>query len=332
MEEAWFHPMGLRLRLRSDHQAVLSAAEAAFRGFGPATAGLPPDLDFLFVVRGRRGGRAARAGDEDDAPPRLSWRGGRLLVRHRGSTLVADLARGGAWGRLTPDLVAEPARLRLELLELALQLMLPSRGFLGVHGAAVVAGRRAALLRAKGGGGKTTLAYAAAARGRLQILAEDVVWIDAARETWWGLPWWLHPRPESCTLFPELAGRAPALRRGGRPKLAVEVESIRRGSAVPRALPGPVLLVRRRPRAAASRLTSLALPAALDLWAAGSAGTEAEVPGYRRRVRELLAGNAWQLELGGDLDGALALIEDLLGRLPLGQLPLGRPPLARLPV
>jgi hypothetical protein len=300
--------MGLALRLRSDHRAVLAAAEDAFRGFGPAgaAAGAAPDLDFLFLVRDR----AERTGAGGQQA--LAVRGDRVLARHRGSALIVDRARGSAWGRFTPALLAEPVRLRLELLELALQLMLPARGFLGVHGAAVVRGGRAALLRAGGGGGKTTLAYAAASRGRLQVLAEDVVWIDAARGVWWGLPWWLHPRPESCTLFPELTGRAPALRRGGSPKLAVEVESIRPGSTVPRALPGPVLLVRRRRRAAASRLTSLALPAALDLWAAGRAGTEEDVPDYHRRVRELLAGNAWRLELGSDLDAALALIEDLL--------------------
>jgi hypothetical protein len=146
----------------------------------------------------------------------------------------------------------------------------------------------------------------------MQVLAEDVVWIDPAHENWWGLPWWLHPRPESCELFPELAGRTPALRRGNVPKLAVAVDSIRPGSAVPRALPGPVVLVRRRPGAAASRLTALALPAALDLWHAGSAGTEEELPDYHRRVRQLLAGNAWRLDLGSDLDAALALVAELL--------------------
>jgi hypothetical protein len=320
VEEAWFSPMGLSLRVRSSHGAVLAAAEGAFRGFGPAeaAAGVAPDLDFHFLVRdrgrGRRDGDDAGDADAADAggPPRLAERGGRVVVRWRGSALIVDRARGSARGQLTPALIADPAGLRLEILELALQLMLPARGFFGVHGAAVVRGRRAALLRAGGGGGKTTLAYAAAARARLQVLAEDVVWIDAARGIWWGFPWWLHPRPEGCELFPELAGRAPALRRGGSPKLAVEVESIRPGSAVPSAIPGPVLLVQRRPRAAASRLTALALPAALDLWAAGGAGTEADVPGYHRRVRRLLAGNAWKLELGSDLDAALTLIEDLL--------------------
>ncbi len=280
--------MGLLLRLRSDREEVLSAAEATFRGFGPAPAApdalAAPDLDFRFLVRDG-------AGD---------------------SAITVDRAGGRAWGRLTPALLADPARLRAEFLELALQLMLPARGFLGVHGAAVVRGRRAALLRAGGGGGKTTLAYAAAARGRLQVLAEDVVWIDAAHGLWWGLPWWLHPRMESRTLFPELAGRRPALRRGGSDKLAVEVESIRPGSAVPSALAGPVVLLERRPRAAASRITALGLPEALELWAAGRAGTEEQVPDYPRRVRRLLAGNAWKLEMGADLDEALARIEELL--------------------
>jgi len=310
MDEAWFLPMGFVLRVRSDRPAVLAAAEDAFRGFGPAAPGAAPDLDFLLLARERGGGRLA------DGPFVHEARGQRVRVRGRGSFLIVDRARGLASGRVGLALLEEPATLRLELLELALQLMLSARGFLGVHGAAVVCGRRAALLRAAGGGGKTTLAYAAA-RGRMQVLAEDVVWIDPAHATWWGLPWWLHPRPESCELFPELAGRTPALRRGNVPKLAVAVDSIQPGSAVPRALAGPVVLVQRRPAPTASRLAALALPAALDLWHAGRAGTEEELPDYHRRVRQLLGGNAWRLDLGSDLDAALALIAELLAGIPV---------------
>ncbi|HEV7518375.1 MAG TPA: hypothetical protein VGR07_18920, partial [Thermoanaerobaculia bacterium] len=249
-EEAWYRPLGLSLRLRTDHEAVRTAAEDAFRGFGPGEPTTLPDLDFVFLAR-RIGEGAdtadAAAADVDDTrkaggePREYLVRGDRVRLREGGSTLVVDRTRGEARGRLAPQLLAQPAVLRLEFLELALQLMLPSRGFLGVHGAGIVRNGRAALLRAAGGGGKTTLAYAAA-RGRFLALAEDVVWLDLARKVWWGLPWWAHPRPDAGRLFPELAGLSPALVRSGTPKLAVRLEAVRPGSTVPRARPGPVVL------------------------------------------------------------------------------------------
>jgi len=226
--------------------------------------------------------------------------------------LVADRAAGRAWGRFAPHVLAAPAYFRVHFLELALFVMLAPRGLMGVHAAACVRGGRAVLLRAPGRGGKTTLAYAAARR-RFQALSEDVVWIDAARGCWWGTPWWFHLRPEAGALFAELAGRAPEVTLRGEPKLAVEMEALRAGSTVPRARPGPVVLLgRRRGR---SRVEPLGALAALDRWAAGSAGTEADFPGYGRRVRELLAGNAWALEVGdgaAEIERALDLIERLL--------------------
>lgn len=315
LAEAWFEPMELALRVRSDHSGVLAAAEDAFRGFGPARRSRgSPDLDILLRVRGD-----APGGDDRSATLVHAMHGSRMRVRGGGSVMVVDGTGGRARGRLTPALAAAPAMLRLEYLELALQLMLSARGWLGVHGAAIVSGGRAVLLRARGGGGKTSLAHAAARRG-LQVLAEDVVWIDRAGGSWWGLPWWLHPRPESVALFPELAGREPALQRGGAPRLAVALDSIRPGSATPRALPGPVVLVERLPGGEASRLTALALPEALALWQAGRAGTEGEAAAsgdgarHELRVRDLLAGNAWRLDLGADLDAALDLIESLPAR------------------
>jgi len=325
VSEAWYRPLGLSLRLRTDHEAVRTAAEDAFRGFGPGEPTAAPDLDFVLLTRkigdaggagdigdvgdvGNRGDRADAGGE----PPReYLVRGDRVRLREGSSTLVVDRTRGEARGRLAPQLLAQPARLRLEFLELALQLMLPSRGFLGVHGAGIVRNGRAALLRGAGGTGKTTLAYAAA-RGRFLALAEDVVWMDVGQKVWWGLPWWAHPRPDAGRLFPELAGLSPALVRNGTPKLAVRLEAVRPGSTVPRARPGPVVLLRRQSGETASRLTSIALPEALDLWRAGRAGTEEEFPGYPGHVEALLRRNAWRLDLGDDLEGALVRVEGLL--------------------
>ncbi|HZF07963.1 MAG TPA: hypothetical protein VFE33_04145 [Thermoanaerobaculia bacterium] len=310
---AGFRPLGLTLGLRTDHPAVLAAAEDAFRGFGSAPPAGPPDLDFLFLTR--------RVPDRERGTSYLVH-GERVRLREGGSTLVVDRTQGTARGRFAPELLAQPARLRLELLELALQLQLPPRGFLGVHGGAVVHQGRAALLRAQGGGGKTTLVYAAASRRSLQVLAEDVVWIDLLRGVrggregpgaWWGLPWWCHLRPDTARFFPELAGLAPSLARNGVPKLAVALEAVRPESTVPRALPGPVVLLHRRPGTPASRLTALSLREALELWRTGRAGTEEEVPGYSGYVETLLRDNAWRLDLGDDPEEGLARIEELLG-------------------
>ncbi len=295
--ESWFQPFGLSLRLRTDSPAVLAVAEGAFRGFGAGEPVASPDLDFLFLTRGVRD-RERVATYEDS--------GDRVRVREGGSTLLVDRPRSWAQGRFPPALLADPARLRLDFLELALQLLLPSRGFFGVHGAAVVRNGRAALLRAPGGGGKTTLAYAAARSG-FQVLAEDAVWIDPSRAVWWGLPWWFHPRLDAGRLFPELQGLSPALVRSGSPKLAVEMAALYPGSPVPRALPGPVVLLERRP-GGSSRIAPLSLAQALPLWQAGRAGTEEGFPGYEDRVEELLRENAWRLSVGDDLTAALDLL------------------------
>ena len=205
MEEtqAWFQPMGLRLRVVSDRPELIAVAEETFRGFGPPPAAADPDLTFLL-----------------EEGPGAELEVGESLVR----------------GRFSPALWQDPAYLRLHYLEMALYLLLPGRGFLGVHGSACVRHGRAVLLRAPGGGGKTTLAYAAA-RGRFQALAEDVVWIAPDGNLWWGMPWRFRLRPDVVRLFPELAGRSC-----NGPKLEVEV-----ANAVPSALPGPVVLLRGGP-------------------------------------------------------------------------------------
>ena len=307
LREAWFSPLGLALRLRTDHPAVVATAMEAFGGFGiPGIPGIrepapgAPDLDFLFL---------ARHGKDRERETLYRDTGGRVQLCFGGSLLAVDRARGRARARLSPGLLTQPALLRLEVLELALQLMLPARGFFGVHGAAVVRHGRAALLRAPGGGGKTTLALAAA-RGGFQVLAEDVVWIAPDRRTWWGLPWWLHPRPESVALFPELVKYSPALWRSGGPKLAVPFEALHPGSTVPRALPGPVVLLERVPEGP-RHLSPLSLAEARSLWRLGRAGTEEEVPNYEQEVSNLLRDNAWRLAIA-DLPSALAALDRLL--------------------
>ena len=288
--EAWYQPMGLGLRVVSDRPELIALAEQTFRGFGPPPAAGVPDLSFVLLGNGPAGGVL---GEPRFEPGRQT----------AGSAAELVVEGSVASGRFSPAAWQSPAFLRLHFLELALYLLLPGRGFLGVHASACVRHGRAALLRAAGGGGKTTLAYAAA-RGRFQALAEDVVWIAPDGGLWWGMPWRFRLRPDAARLFPELAGR-----QSEGPKLEVDV-----ASAAPSALPGPVVLLRRRPGARA-RLERIGPAEALARWEEGRAGNEGEASGYAGRVGSLLRGGAYRLEVGegrAGLDEALDRLDDVL--------------------
>jgi hypothetical protein len=285
--EAWFRPMGLRLRVESDRPELIALAEETFRGFGPPPVANVPDLSLVLLGDGPADGVLAE--------PRFE--GGRQTA---GSAAELAIEGNMARGRFSPVAWQSPAFLRLHFLELALYLLLPGRGFLGVHAAACVRHGRAALLRAPGGGGKTTLAYAAARAG-FQALAEDVVWIAPDGDLWWGMPWRFRLRPDAPRLFPELAG----LRAAG-PKLEVDV-----ANAAPSSFPGPVVLLRRRP-GAHSRLERLDPAEALARWDEGRGGNEGESPGYAARITALLSDGAYGLEVGEDLNTALERLDEVL--------------------
>jgi hypothetical protein len=302
--ETWFRPMGLRLRVESDRPELIALAEETFRGFGPPPAAGVPDLSLILLGDGPADGVLGE--------PRFER--GRQTA---GS--AAELAVEGSVvrGRFSPAAWQSPAFLRLHFLELALYLLLPGRGFLGVHAAACVRHGRAALLRAPGGGGKTTLAYAAARAG-FQALAEDVVWIAPGGGLWWGMPWRFRLRPDAVRLFPELAGLreanvgaglAPA-REGVNPSPTSRKIEVDVANAVPSALPGPVVLLRRRP-GARSRLERLDAAEALARWDEGRAGNEGESPGYAAQITALLSDGAYGLEVG-NVDSALERLSEVL--------------------
>jgi hypothetical protein len=207
------------------------------------------------------------------------------------------------------SLLANPATFRSEVLLFGFLSQLREHGLMAVHGAAVVRDGPAILLRGPSGSGKTTLAYAAA-RSRFQALAEDVVWIDLATGLWRGMPWFFHLLPDAPRLFPELAGLPEVPGSAGKIKLEVDLDSIRPGSTVTEAGPGPIVLLERG-AGRGSVLEHLDLSEALEIWRRCPAGTEESFPGYDRHVEALLKSGAWRLQLGTNLEGALKLLETL---------------------
>ncbi|MEA2559223.1 MAG: hypothetical protein QOH06_727 [Acidobacteriota bacterium] len=214
---------------------------------------------------------------------------------------------------LSSSALANPATFRSEVLLLGFLSQLREHGLMAVHGSAVVRDGPAILLRGPSGSGKTTLAYAAA-RSRFQALAEDVVWIDLEAGLWRGMPWFFHLLPDAPRLFPELKGLpavVPAVMgSAGKIKIEVDLDSIRPGSTVTEARPGPVVLLERG-AGRGSVLEHLDLPEALEIWRRCPAGTEESFPDYDRHVEALLKSGAWRLVLGTNLEGALKLLETL---------------------
>lgn len=303
LQESWFQPMGLRLRVLTNHPAVMTAAEASFGGFGPTESVTSADFTLYLFAHDVASGQLREPGFRAE---------GSLIYRTADHTsmLMADRERGLAWGYFSPTVIAHPAFFRYHFLEFAFYVMLSSRGLIPIHASACVKNGRALLLRAPSGGGKTTLVYAAARRG-FQALAEDVVWIDVTHHVWWGMPWRFHLPPDTRQFFPELATSDPILEINGTPRLEVELERLRPGSTAVSAQPGPVVLLRRLP-GACSRLTPLEFDAARELWFQDWSGNETDVVDYHRYVDALLRHDTYRLDCGYDLDHGLDLLESLL--------------------
>lgn len=305
--ESWFHPMGLGLRLVTDSPEVEAAARAAFGGFGNGLPAQAPALNFRLFAQAEP--------DEPPARPVLRLDGGLLYQTvGRGATLVLDVEAGRAFGYFSPAVLADRVFFRWHFLDLALFYLLEGRGFLGMHGAAISRGGRALVLRAPSATGKSTLAYAASRRSRFQALAEDLVWLAPDGSALWGMPWTFHLLPDAVDLFPELAGRALQVCHNGELKMAVDLESLWPGSTTACAAPAGVVLLRRG-HGGPSRLEAVD-PADAEVrkeWSASAAGAEQRGEDYDRRIGALLGTlPVHRLTVGGDLDGALDLLETLL--------------------
>lgn len=301
--ERRFRPMGLTLHLSTNSPAIARAAETSFGGFGSVQAKDSPDLTFRLFEHDLDGQEQAEPIFRMDGPLLYQTIG-------RSSTLVADLARGLAYGYFSPRTVTRQAFFRWHFLEFTFYLMLESRGFMGVHGAALAKNGRAILLRAASGGGKTTLAYAGARRN-YQALAEDVVWLDGRHNRWWGLPWSFHLLPDARHLFAELTSSEPILQTNGEMKLEVNLETVRPGSTTVSARPGPVVFVE-RVTGGSSHLVQVSPTEARRVWPVAQTGFEMKWPHHQAHVERLLSENSsYRLYFGDDIEVAIELLKPL---------------------
>jgi hypothetical protein len=311
-QRARFPLLGLPLEIRSNSPAVIAAAEQSFsrwRDLAPELIEPSDPLIIDLIVH------PAQVNDH------CSIRQAQFIQRVHGDCFIASSGanlltarrdHGQALGFVTPDLVADNAHFRYNVLECLALLLASRRDRTPIHAGAIAHAGRAALLVGPSGSGKSTLCYACARAG-LSLLAEDVVYVGMHdRLRLWGNPWRIHLLPDAPRLFPELTERPVQIQANGKRKLAVDLADLGATLLHCHAERAVVCLLRRH-GSQASRLTPIEpqiaaaalsgnLEAGFDLYSSTSVVAEA-----------LAARGAYQLDVGSDLAGAVDLLREMLG-------------------
>ena len=214
--------LGIPTRFETNAREVLEVVEETF-GAWRALDAAPEYVDSR-PARVRIEMAPGDEGPHEHAPVKIFDPGDRVAVlTSPGSRGRAEARKRMAEARVSHAFVRDREHFRgwvVEGLTLALLTRLDRQP---LHAAAVGRGGRALLLAGRGGVGKSTLAYAAHRAG-LQVLSEDIVFVQrhpAPRV--WALPRLAHLLPDAARFFPELAGAAPVLRANGKWKIPVSL-------------------------------------------------------------------------------------------------------------
>jgi hypothetical protein len=310
-QRARFPLLGLPLEVRSNSTDVIAAAQHAFGRWSDLAPELIAPSDPLVVDLVVHPASAADTPLAPQAPFIQRVHGDWFIASSGPNLLTARRDHGHALGFVTPELVAEHAHFRYNVLECLALLLASWRDRTPLHAGAIAHASRAALLFGASGSGKSTLCYAWARAG-LGVLAEDVVYVGLRDQLrLWGNPCRIHLLPDAPRFFPELSGRPAQIQANGKRKLAIDLTEMKAplhychtGSAV-------ICLVRRQ-SGRASRLMPITPQAAVD---AISHKLEAgfDLSSSTHTVAEALAaGGAYQLNVGSDLAEAVELLRAML--------------------
>jgi hypothetical protein len=307
---ARFPLLGKPLDVCSNSAAVIAAAERAFHGWRALDSKLIDPVEpciVSVVVHPQAHGMETAA---RNTPFIVRVHSQCLLATDGANVLTAQLDRGIALGFVTPELVADEARLCHNVLELLALSMVAWRDRTPVHAGAVVRNGRAVLLAGQSMAGKSTLCYACLRDG-FQLLAEDVVYVSRqSGMRLWGIPWHIHLLPDAVRLFTELADIPAVLQPNGKCKLVVETSSF--GADRPRCyVERAVVCVVERQSGSASVLEPVD-PCVPVMALSHDREAGFDLYSDTRRVAEaLVAGGAYRLHVGSDLAGAVALLKEL---------------------
>jgi hypothetical protein len=217
--------LGMPVTFEADAAEVITLAEESFGAWRSLESTpewiAPVGPTIRVVVRRGSEGSDSHASLRHDLP-----RQGYMTITTPGSRAIADSECNGAAAVVTETLVADRSHFRYGVLEALAFFLLSWQDRQPIHAAALSREGKAVLLAGPSGVGKSTLAYAGLRIG-LQVLAEDVVYLQSRPQLRvWGTPGFLHLPPDSARYFPELAERQPTLRANGKMKIAIDVRAV----------------------------------------------------------------------------------------------------------
>ena len=216
--------LGIPLRVESNSPYVTSIASHAYGSSGGAARHAePPGARVRLRV-------VVEPGMSEVAPATpVVWRfpdRDHALVHASGLVASIDLARGAATAYVEDVFARRSTHFRYTVIEGLVLVLLARHDRHAVHAAALRSGDNLLLLHGPTGSGKSTLCYLAHRAG-IEVLAEDVVWVQREPELRiWGFGERVHLLEQARESFPELRDHG-VIRSSpdGERKLAIEIAS-----------------------------------------------------------------------------------------------------------
>lgn len=301
--QARFYPLGFPLELETNSEEVIQAAAEGWGRFAERYDEAP--------VRLRLG-----VSELEEMPlpsePRIDTPEHLItFFWDQSNFAVCDMPSGFSFGWVTRKVARDHAFLRYHFLHALAMGMLVHRSLAPVHGAFVARNGRGVLLCGDSFAGKTTLAYACARAG-WTYLTDDGTYLIRARQDRYAAtnPYQIHFRADAPALFPELRGRANAVRPNG--KIGIEVFT----SDLPVAVAGggsiDHVVFLNRGHIDNAHLTPYSKDDAMAWCEQRISYGEARVRAEQRQtLRKLLGAGVWEMRYR-DLAGAVDCLEELV--------------------
>ncbi len=306
----YFFPLGKRVLVESNDEAVVASAIESFQHYGPPSPDQRVDIHIRICVDPTL--------HDDGAWPRPSYRAiGHLFHIACGTSnfAVVDLKSGKAFGFVSRELVTDRSFFRSTFLECAFYVLAVHQSLTPVHCSCVSLNDCGILICGPSGAGKTTLAYACAKAG-MKIVSDDVVYLEVLANgnlRLRGNPWHLRLEPNTGQLFPELIGKPAKLRSDHAWYLEIRIEENFPGQGMTSCVPKALILLERHGSAPVG-LTSLDATSVLKRLRADIFLADESVVGRHYAVLDRLAADceAYTLNYSGHPTEAVPLVRSVL--------------------